>query len=189
MSGWFNWTHLVAALIGLGAGILVTSALYGMDSAFSLAGAIAVGTLVNACIVTYIGFRQYKTSLATKELGEAKHRADLFDRRFAVFQATQKVLSKVFRDAACDYRDVHEFTPWTQQAYFLFDDSVYKYVLEVRTHLIEMTSTTRLMKDNSERENRQQIIDKNYAALVWLTDQLDIDKNGLFSTFKPFLRH
>ena len=155
----------------------------------SLTEVIAVGTLINTCIVTYVGVRQYINSLDQRRLEEAKHRAELFDRRFAVFQATQKVLSKVLQEGACDYNDVHEFTSWTQQAYFLFDDQIHSYLLEIRSNLIGMASTSRQLRDGSNPERRHEVVQENHELLVWLTDQLNMENDGLFLRFRPYLRH
>lgn len=185
----FNRINFFAAVWGIGLGAFITASLYGLGSAFSLAGMIAIGTFVNACIVTYIGYGQHTISIAAKDLAATKLRADLFDRRFAVFQATQKVLSKVFADAACDYSDVHQFTPWTQQAYFLFDDSVHEYLLDIRTRLIDIASANFKMKDVVDTLERHDAITKNHESLSWIVEQLNMDKDGLFSKFRLYLRH
>ena len=86
--------------------------------------------VLTAAIGTWIAWQQH---LATK----SKLRLDLYDRRYAVFVATNTLLSKIVSNAAFEVSDLHDFNRDTAQAVFLFDDSLVAYIDGLRDRALE----------------------------------------------------
>ncbi len=81
----------------------------------------AIVTLLIATMVALVGIFQY--CLASDKL-----RLDLFDRRFAVYQATKKFLETSLGKPKIDSRDREILRNETQVAVFLFNDDIVEYI-------------------------------------------------------------
>lgn len=79
-----------------------------------LTPAIGINTIVIAIIATYIAIRQYKTS-------RAQYRLNLYEKRFAVFKATQSFLRDIVKNArVTDDSSAEKFWSAVDDAQFLF---------------------------------------------------------------------
>ena len=81
-------------------------------------------TLLIACGVAYVAYQQYL-------LGRAKFKLDLFEKRFAVFDATRKLLGAMASDGPGELEKVHEFRVAVTDAQFLFCSDVTDYLNEI----------------------------------------------------------
>jgi hypothetical protein len=73
-------------------------------------------TFTVAVIVAWIGFQQFL-------LAREKFKLDLFEKRFAIYKATQKFL-KSLGHPEFDFSNLVEFSRETQDAVFLFDEEI-----------------------------------------------------------------
>ena len=137
---------------------------------------LTIASLTIAASVAMIGFLQYK-------LASAKFKLELFDRRYAIYKATQKYLSIVLRDAHVEYSESITFLSETQDALFLFGPDVAKYLDALYKRGIELCSTAHQFEPLPVGPERSRIVEKNAALLRALMDELD----RLKKVFEPYL--
>lgn len=87
----------------------------------------ALATLTIGGVAAYIAYRQYLVA-------HAKFRLDLFEKRYAVYQATVRIVSLIAANHVASHygrNDVTQFRQETSAATFLFDDEVASFIEEV----------------------------------------------------------
>lgn len=75
-----------------------------------------LGTVIIGGFATYIAHRQWRTN-------KDKLKLDLYDRRYAIYDAAIKFVWALSGNAMMDAKSTHEFHIATRQAPFLFDDA------------------------------------------------------------------
>jgi hypothetical protein len=105
----------------------------------------------------------------------AKLRHDLFDRRFAVYQAARKLLVEIIQQGYPSREQVREYVINTADATFLLNDEIAKYLEKIRER------ASRLRAIHAMQQHEQQQDDMLFA---WMTEQLPV---GLTEKFKPLL--
>ena len=83
--------------------------------------ALSFITLLLAAIVAWVGYQQYI-------LARARFKLDLFDKRFAVYKATQIFLCIILGAARFEMGEFWEFRRDTQDAPFLFRDDIVQFL-------------------------------------------------------------
>lgn len=76
-----------------------------------------------AVLGAYIAYRQWR-------LSQNKLKLDLFDRRFAVYDAARKLLASILTSGKADDKEVFEFMVATREAKWLLSEEVAKYLEE-----------------------------------------------------------
>lgn len=111
-----------------------------------------------------------------------------YERRFAVYEATRKILGDVFRNISED--DIREYGLSMLSAEFLFDNELWKYLKDIHSRVsiynhakskVELVSS----RDEDERAELQKVMEAN---LDWITQQ-DDERTGFSSRFRPFLSY
>lgn len=146
----------------------------------------AIATVINGSIAAYIAYQQHKLNSRLGALQEARYVHELFDRRFEVFRATQELLSSGVTDAACSLEQIQKFTNKAQQGYFIFDDSIYQYLMEIRKNAVTLAVLGKARNETIDPQQRLEYSKKCDEALGYLIDQLS--ESGLFEKFKSYLR-
>jgi hypothetical protein len=137
---------------------------------------LTIASLIVAASVALIGFQQYR-------LASAQFKLELFDRRYAIYKATQKYLSIILREAHVDYSDSVQFLSETQDALFLFGPDVAKYLESIYKQGIELCSTAHQFEPLPVGTERSRIVEKNADLLSKLTSEL----TRLKKVFEPYL--
>ena len=91
-----------------------------------------------AIISTYIAYQQYKTN-------NIKLKHDLFEKRWLVYKTIMDTIEVVIREGNINDDKLLKFNIERAQSYFLFNESLHKYIDEIYEKLIdlqEMNSTT-----------------------------------------------
>src|SRR5262249_13041609 len=117
------------------------------------------------------------------KIARTKLRHDLFDRRFAVFEAARKFLATVMRSGKMSVSDLNEYTAGVIDAQFLLNQEVHGYLVEVRKRAVVMQAlrdAAEPLSGGAEKAKRAEQAGKEFT---WLVEQLDV----LPSKFKPFL--
>ena len=71
-------------------------------------------------------------------LSRQRFKLDLFEKRYAVYKATQVFLTKISTAAKIEMEDIFEFRGNTQDAVFLFEEDVPAYLKTIDEKAIEL---------------------------------------------------
>jgi len=125
----------------------------------------------------YIAWQQ-KTIAARK----LKH--DLFDRRFAVFSAVREFLSSIIREGEVIQEESFKYLAGTAEVKFLFDEEMEKYLKEIWSMAVNLTSIQKRSKDLPVGPDRDRELDKIVELQTGLATHLD----GLKDKFVKFMK-
>ena len=85
----------------------------------------ALLTPIIAVVTTYIAIQQYRAN-------KLKLRLELFEKRYAIYQGAKEFILTAVRDANLSNDAFFALNAATQDAFFLFDDTVEKYIDTLR---------------------------------------------------------
>jgi hypothetical protein len=143
--------------------------------------AIGINTIVIAIIGIYIGIRQYRT-------GRDQYRLNLYDKRFAVFKATQSFLRDIVKNArVTDDSSAGKFWDAVDDAQFLFKEPVAGYMANLRQQCLHlMICEGRLYGEGRlpVGEERNRVSQENSDLLKWFINQ----NERLVDVFRKDLR-
>ena len=145
-----------------------------------LTPAIGINTIVIAIIATYIAIQQYRTS-------RAQYRLNLYDKRFAVFKATQSFLRDIAKNTHVIDDSADKFWSAVDDAQFLFKEPVAGYMTKLRQECLQlMICQGRLNGEGSlpVGEERNRVSQKNSDLLMWFMNQ----NERLVDVFRKDLR-
>lgn len=117
-------------------------------------------------------------------IAKAKLTHDLFDRRFAVFQAARIFLSEIFRKAHVSDEALWNYRAGIGEAVFLLDDELRDYLEEIYKAALKMRMHRQQYEGIPPIQERSVAVEAEHEQLSWLIDQLPI----LVERFKPFLK-
>jgi uncharacterized membrane protein YraQ (UPF0718 family) len=136
-----------------------------------------IAVIVIALVGGWIAYKQF-------QLAEVKLKHDLYDRRFAVFEAARQLVYAVFKDVNASDQTIFAYKAGTSDAVFLLNDDIVAFLEE----LLKRATHLRALKETAAQSptGSQQKVDSNNKAnaeLTWFAAQLDI----LIKKFQPFL--
>jgi len=135
------------------------------------------GTYLIAAIVAWIAIQQYY-------LARAKFKLDLFEKRFAVYKATQKFLSAIMGDPNIQWDRAVEFLRDKQDSVFLFDDETVNYLDSLYKKAVDMID----LKDDYDPlpsgTERTDLVKRKSELRKQLTEELP----KLKDVFRPYLQ-
>ncbi|MFO0437668.1 MAG: hypothetical protein ACK5YD_03995 [Phenylobacterium sp.] len=161
---WIAFTWEAFATLATGAGAVAAAVVIGLRQS-AIAGRQAA-----------IADRQSRILEKQVHLEELKLRSELFERRFAVYQATRSFCSVIMAHADEPEQKVQqEFLTALDQSKFLFRPSVHDDLKELWKRSCGFFATKSVMKHKYETtgDYGQDNIDREYAYLNWLTERLD----------------
>jgi hypothetical protein len=106
-------------------------------------------------------------------LNRSRFRHELFEKRYAIYEATLLYLSQLIRTAKMDDNERVIFLQKTKGAFVLFDDNIVSYLKDLHSKSVAL----RLYQSKNMAEEERD-------ALVWLSDQL----NEIDTVFKNQLK-
>lgn len=133
-------------------------------------------TVIVAAIVAYIAYQQFV--LASERL-----KFDLFEKRFAIFEAARRFLIAISTDAKLELEDLAEFRRETQPAIFLFDTCITEYLASLAEQSIEMPKTRIQLDPLPIGAERDTLCEKETRLLRELRHELE----NLSEVFSPLL--
>lgn len=134
-------------------------------------------TLVVATFATYVAYSQYV-------LGREKFKLDLFEKRFAVFAATRRLLTHVLHQANVSLEQFFEYRAGVAEATFLFDDDITDYLKSIDERALRLRTVLETMKPLPVGEARTKAAGEVSETTQWLLDQLP----ELKVRFSPYLK-
>ena len=128
--------------------------------------------------VAYVAWQQWKTN-------DDRLRLELFDRRFAIYDATRQFLLHYLASSSIGDTELRTFWSATRDAEFLFDYDVSAAVIDrVSERAKEHRRIMRLLERMSEGEQR----DTHYDRLTEIDAEMVADFERLQDRFRPYLR-
>ncbi len=115
-------------------------------------------TLVLGVVAAYIAWRQWRTSRDRLVF-------DLFERRFQSFQDLTRTISEAFQQGRAELNDLAKFDVAAEKARFLFGPEVHLYLRDVRSHLINVITKERGIRDLPNGPQRTKYEDELEAGL------------------------
>ncbi|HVB98810.1 MAG TPA: hypothetical protein VNJ12_05685 [Candidatus Dormibacteraeota bacterium] len=116
-------------------------------------------------------------------IARTKLRHDLYDRRYAVFQATRQFLDEASVRIIVSDDTFRSFALGTADAAFLFDDALAAYLTEMRGHAKKAQGISMAMENFPAGDKKAQASAAAGEQFIWLMQQID----GLADRFRPFL--
>ncbi|HTT97863.1 MAG TPA: hypothetical protein VMF58_07415 [Rhizomicrobium sp.] len=137
----------------------------------------SLGTVIIACAVGVIAYRQYWVA-------RQAHRLALFDRRYELFKVQQKFLSALANAGAVDATQFPAFLDAMQKSQFLLDDEFCSYLNEIYKRSVHVNMLEKQINSDAHAEARDQKVDEEDREAKWLLDQLPL----LIKKYKRFLK-
>jgi hypothetical protein len=108
-------------------------------------------------------------------LARVKLQHDLFDRRYAVFQAARRFLDEAVSNKVVSNETFRAFALGTSDAAFLFDDRLAAYLKEMRDHAAAAQSTYLTIESVPGMPQAQKAAASKAAGehFVWVINQID----------------
>jgi hypothetical protein len=134
--------------------------------------------LVIAAVGTWIASRQM-------QIARVKLRHDLYDRRFAVFQAARKLLAEALTTRGNVTDDqVRAYVVGTSDSVFLLDEEISTYLEEIRKAVTRLQTIRYTLEPLPVGEERSALVKQEEQIFSRLMTALPA---GLVTKFKPFL--
>ena len=133
---------------------------------------ISLATLAIACAVAYVAWQQWR-------LARHRFRLDLFDRRYRVYDATNKFL--MF--GQLDDENLFKFNIGTADAEFLFDAGVTDFLAEVRKRAVNVITQQKIFERMPVGEERSRHVQAAHDDRLWLAQQ----STAASRVFMPYL--
>lgn len=125
-----------------------------------------------------IAYRQWRTA-------QNKLKFDLFDRRFSVYEAVEKLLASIMANGKAKDEDIFRFLVATKEAKWLLNVDVATYLEKELYHkAIELQMFQNELEDISFSEERSANVNKQLEIKKWFMAQHEV----LNEKFSPFLK-
>ena len=135
-------------------------------------------TIIIGATVAWVASQQYF-------LAREKFKLDLFEKRFAVYKATQQFLSDIFAEAKLDSTKLFEFRRDTQDAVFLFGDEIVEYLKTLDRKALQMRTLQRQFEPLPVGEERSRLCEEEGAIVKELSNELS-RLSEVFSSYLKF---
>ena len=145
-----------------------------------------VASVLIAFAVACILYLQYR-------LARQKFKLDMFDKRFSVYKATQKLLTIILVKGELEQQALFTFRADTQDAVFLFGQDIPSYLERIDKQVLELMVIPSRSQDLPVGEERTRLCERKTELIGALMDELprlkDIFAPYLkFAKWRPFLK-
>ena len=162
-------------------GLFMATHFMGIDRARDMTDILtAYGTFFIAIFIAMIAYEQFRTA-------RWQHRWQLYEKRYAVYEALIDFLGHVTRDGNADDAALHGFERQTREAEFLFGDDVREYLKMIREKgtLLQLTNCEAgAATVDSDADVRATKLQEARETKVWMMHQIG-ESNDVFM---PYLR-
>jgi hypothetical protein len=144
-----------------------------------------VQAISQALTVSFIATAGVWIAWQQARFARVKLQHDLFDRRFAVFDAARKFLGKVARGGRVRDDAFRDYSLDTIDALFLTDEATASYLDEIRRRAIRHQMLQASLEDVPVGEERSHLVRQQSEITRWVVEQLD--QGHLVAKFSPFV--
>jgi hypothetical protein len=130
-----------------------------------------------AAIVAWHGYQQHR-------LERERFKLDLFEKRFGIYRATQKLLGIIGQKAAISLQELFEYVRDTQDAVFLFDQEIVDYLTALYKKGVDLQTTQAQYDPLPVGEERTRLCEKENRLLKEFGDEI----LRLKDVFAPYLK-
>jgi len=161
------------------------------DTALLAVVVAALAVIVNAAVSIGLHIRRarFEEALATKKLdydaalAERKLRLDLFDKRYAIFDAARTFLGKALTGTV-EMKDEQAFVSGTLDASFLLNDELATYLDEILRRVLDLPFKLNDLQNEQATDQERKAAAEAYGAdRKWLREQYKV----VVTKFRPFL--
>ena len=125
-----------------------------------------------------IAYRQWRTT-------QNKLKFDLFEKRFAVFDAARTFISSVMTSGKAKEDEMYKFLSGTREARWLLNNDIATYFDEqIWKKAVELQALESVLQDVQRRDDRTTNVQRQGEIKTWLIDQYKV----LDEKFSPFLK-
>ena len=115
-----------------------------------------------------------------KNIAAARLNFDLYEKRYAVFDAARRLLIKVVQHDNVESTEVIKFNIETADAVFLFNKDIDEYLESLRNKILRL----RVLDEAGDEQKRNHLIDLESNLHIALSNELPT----MVEKFKPYLR-
>ena len=151
------------------------------------AAAAAIITLVFNSRQLKVAKDQIRIADAQKSIAAARLDFDLYEKKFAVFEAARRLLISVVQHDHVDPKEVITFKIETGEAVFLFNQDITSYLQGLQDKVLRLRSLKAQEKaadEYGEEEKRQRLVDLESEQHQVLNNELAL----IIEKFKPYLK-
>lgn len=127
---------------------------------------------------SFIAYRQWRTA-------QKKLKLDLFDKRFAVYDAARSFILSVMTSGKAQPEEMYKFVAGTRGARWLLNDEIATYFDEqIRRNAVHLQELDADLQDLPVGDERTRNVKRQREIKEWLIDQF----KTLDEKFSPFLK-
>jgi hypothetical protein len=117
-------------------------------------------------------------------ISRVKLQHDLYERRFAIFDAARVFLSELLRSSTgISNEQIRSFFIRTSDSRFILNDEIYDYLSVIRRRAIRLQTINEALTNLPIGDKRAEIAKEDEEISEWLGDQFKV----LINIFRPFL--
>lgn len=107
--------------------------------------------------------------------GEEYHRIslELYDRRIKTYYAARNFITSILQSASVKWEDISNFTIATEEALFLFGESIAQYFTELRDKAAKYNALEQVLQSEPVGSRRTSLVDRKQEILLWFLPQID----------------
>lgn len=145
--------------------------------------ALAATALIQALAVPSIALLGTAIASAQALIAWQKLKLDLFEKRFAVFEAYRNLMRAAIRHGTVPESDLYEFGQGILNAELLFGSEVVEYLNSIRIAALELNYCRQMLQEQAGSE-RPPFAKQSAELMRWLVGQDRVASR----VFKPYLR-
>ena len=135
----------------------------------------ALSLTIIGLMTWWVAHQQKKINRQQLEVNEHRIRLDLYDRRWAVYEATERFMDQVIRNLSPEFEDFSEFGRSTRHAKYLFENDVNTYLDELRKRaaLLRQWSTEydRHVEGKPVSHSPNEVVEGKNREAQWFAEQ------------------
>ncbi len=110
--------------------------------------------------------------------------ADLYDRRMAIYRVARDLITYIVQRAAVEMERIGTFARGTEEALFLFDETIEQYMAELHKRAVKLHTLKVLLEPEPGGPRRTALVEEESSIVLWFFEQYGV----LRQKMRPFLR-
>ena len=150
-----------------------------MDDGGSAETAVAAFQALSLTIIGlmtwWVAHQQKRINRQQLDVNEYRIRLDLYDRRWAVYEATERFMEQVIRNLSPEFEDFSEFSRSTLHAKYLFGNDVNTYMEELRARAASLRKWSQeydqQVKGSPTPHDHNEVVKGRLKEQKWFAEQ------------------